>query len=350
MEHVHLLAERLGDVFLGAQVDMPLVAIDEDGVAVQRLAGDARGLDDQRDGERAGDDGGVAADRAFLEHHRAQRAAIVEQLARADVARHEDCVVGQLAAVALVAGEEAEQPVGEVVEVVQPLAEIGVGGARHAGTGGGLLLFHRDLGGEPAVDAGFHAPDPALVVGEHAVGVQDVAVFAAGVEVVGGQHLVDLGAQRLDAGAEPHTLALGVVADRLADHDLRLVQHHGALGDPLLAHEAAHVEWQLVQPRPFHGARADEGAEFGHLGDDHGHDLEGIDFVVAVVARLAVLHHEDAEDLAQALDRYAEEARQTLLAGLGQEAVAAGVRGVPGADRLGGFGDPPDQALADAQA
>ena len=176
-------------------------------------------------------------------------AAVVEQLARADVAGDEDGVVGQLAAVALVAGEQAQQAVGEVVEVVQPLAQVGVGGARHAGAGGGLLLLDRDLGGEAAVDRGLHAADPALVVGEHAVGVQHVAVLAGGVEVVGGQHLVDLGAQRLDAGAQAQALALGVVADRLADHDLRLVQHHGALGDALLADEAADEEGQLVRAR-----------------------------------------------------------------------------------------------------
>ena len=143
-------------------------------------------------------------------------------------------------------------------------------------------------------------------------------------------------------------LALGVVADRLADHDLRLVQHDGAFGHALLADEAADEEGQLV--RAVHGAGADEGAELGHLGDDHGDDLEGVDLVVGIVARLAVLHHEDAEDLAEALDRHAEEAREALLAGLGQVAVAAGVRGVGGGERLGGLGDLADEALADAEA
>ena len=39
------------DGLLGAQVDDALVAVDEDRVAVQRLAGDALGLDHQRDGQ-----------------------------------------------------------------------------------------------------------------------------------------------------------------------------------------------------------------------------------------------------------------------------------------------------------
>ena len=311
VQHLDLLAERLGDGLLRAEVDDALVAVDEDGVAVLRLAGDALGLDDQRDRQRPGDDGGVAADRAFLEHDAAELAAVVEELARPDVAGDEDGVVGEVAAVALVAaGEEPEQAVGEVVEVVQPLAQVGVGRARHAGAGGGLLLLDRDLGGEAEVDRGLHPPDPALVVGEHPVGVQNVAVLAGGGEVVGGQHLVDLGAQRLDAGVQTQPLALRVVADRVGDDDLRLVQHDGAFGDAFLADEAADREGQLVEPRRLHRPGADEGAELGHLGDDHGHHLEGVDLVVGVFARLAVLDHKDAEDLAEALDRHAEEARK----------------------------------------
>ena len=79
-------------------------------------------------------------------------------------------------------------------------------------------------------------------------------------------------------------------------------------------------------------------------------DLEGVDLVVGVLARLAVLDDEDAHDLAEALDRHAEEAREQLLAGLGQVAEAAGVRGVAGVDRLGALGDLADEPLADAQA
>ena len=104
------------------------------------------------------------------------------------------------------------------------------------------------------------------------------------------------------------------------------MQHDGPFGDALLADEAADEEGKAV--RAVHRARADEGAELGHLGDHHGDDLEGVDLVVGVFARLAVLQNEDAKDLAEALDRHAEEARQALLAGLGQVAVAAGVRGV----------------------
>ena len=112
MQHVDLLAEGLGDGLLGPQVDVAEVAVDEDRVAVQRLAGDARRMDHERDRERAGDDRRVAPDRALLEHHAAELAAVVEQLARPDVARDEDRVLGQLAPGRLVvAGEQPQQPV-----------------------------------------------------------------------------------------------------------------------------------------------------------------------------------------------------------------------------------------------
>ena len=42
VQHLDLLAEGLGDGLLGPEVDDALVAVDEDRVAVQRLAGDAR--------------------------------------------------------------------------------------------------------------------------------------------------------------------------------------------------------------------------------------------------------------------------------------------------------------------
>ena len=133
------------------------------------------------------------------------------------------------------------------------------------------------------------------------------------------------------------------------DDDMRLVQHHGAFGDALLADEAADEERQLVRPGELHRARADEGAELGHLGDHHRHDLERVDLVVGVLARVAVLHDEDAQHLAEPLDRHAEEAREDLLAGLGQVAEAAGMRGVAGVDRLGALGDLADQPLPDPE-
>ena len=83
------------------------------------------------DAERARHDGDMAGRAAFLEHQAAQlRAVVVEQRRRPHRARDEDGVV---AAAARARGawswpdQLAQQPVGEIVEVVQPLAQIGIG-------------------------------------------------------------------------------------------------------------------------------------------------------------------------------------------------------------------------------
>jgi hypothetical protein len=348
--HVDLLAKRLGDALLGAEMHRAHVAIHEDQVAVLRLARDPLRMDHERDRQRAGDDRRVAADRTLLEHHPLQTPSVIEQLARADVPGDQDGVLGHVAPLDLrLAGQQPQQPVRQVVEVVEALAEIRIGRPAHAGAGRGLLLLDRDLRGEAAVDGRLDPTRPALVVGEHPVGVEDVAMLALGGEVVGGKHLVDFLAKTREGRVQPRPLVDGVVGDRLADHDLRLVEQDAPLRDALLPDDAAHEEGPLVLFGDLHRPGADEGAEFGHLGDDHRHDLEGVDLVLGVVARDAVLDDEHAEHLAEALDRHAEEGRVDLLAGLGHEAEARGLRRVAGRERCRRLRDPADEALAEAQ-
>ena len=100
----------------------------------------------------------------------------------------------------VLADELAHQPVGEIVEVVQPLAQIGIGDAQHAGAGVGLHALDRGLGGEAGADRLVEPMHPAAVVGEHAVGFEHVAVLAAVGDVAALQHEVEIGAQRLDRG------------------------------------------------------------------------------------------------------------------------------------------------------
>ena len=307
-------------------------------VAVQRLAGDAGGLDDQRDRQRPGDDGGVAADRALLEHH----AALSRGRSRA--ARRGRCcgprgsrpraARGRCGAVA---GEQPQQPVRQVVEVVQPLAQVGVGGCATCACGWRTAPSppRPRRRGRASIEASMPA-DPALVVGEHAVGVQHVAVLARCGEMVGGEHLVYLRAQRLDrrrAAARVSRSGSSLIGSETTI--CGSCEHDVPSATPSWPTRPRDEERPLVRPRAGHRAGADEGAELGHLGDDHGDHLEGVDLVVGVFPRLAVLHHQHAQHLAQPLDRHAEEAREDLLAGLGQVAEAAGMRRVAGVDRLG---------------
>ena len=89
------------------------------------------------------------------------------------------------------ADEPVQQAVGEIVEIVQALAQIGVGLAQHAGAVVGLhpldRRFRRQAGGHRLA----HAPQPALVVGEHAEGLQNLPVLAVMGDVAALDQLVD---------------------------------------------------------------------------------------------------------------------------------------------------------------
>ena len=155
--HRHLVAKGAGDGFFGAQVGNALIAIDQDMVAVQRLAGDAGGVDHQRNRQRPRHDCGVTADRAFLQHHPAQALAIFQKLAGADVARHQHRIFRQRRpGIDPLPGQNAQQAVRQIVKVMQALAQVGIGHLFQPGAGGGLFLFHRRLGRQAKGDVFLH--------------------------------------------------------------------------------------------------------------------------------------------------------------------------------------------------
>ena len=343
--HGDLVAEGVGDRVFGAQVDDALIAVDKDAVAVQRLGGDAFGVDDKRNGQRARDDGGMAADRAFLEHHALEAAAVVEQLARADVARDEDRVGGQLrAGVAALPGQDAQKPVRQIVKIVQAVAQIGVGHRFQPGAGQRLFLFHRRLGRQAAGDVFLHPPHPAAGIGEHAVGFQHLPVFAVG-RFGAGDHRIDREAQFVRRSLEALEFLSRIVAHRIGDDDARLVQPDVPLGRAFLPGRAAEHHRLLVERRKCL-ALADEGAKLGHLGQHHRHDFQRVDLVVGILAGLLALHDKDAELFAQPLDRDAEERGIDFLARLRHVAEAALGRCVGGVDGVRGLGDAAHQPLA----
>ena len=119
-----------------------------------------------------------------------------------------------------------------------------------------------------------------------------------------------------------------------------------AARDALLGDMAAKHDRVLVAGR--HGrAFADESAELGHLGDDHGNHFDGIDFLVGIAARLFRLDHQHAERFAEPLDRHAEEGGIGLFAGLRHVAKAARGGGVIGVDHLAGAGDAAHETFAE---
>jgi hypothetical protein len=111
-------------------------------------------------------------------------------------------------------GQLPQKPVRQVVEVVQPLAQVGVGHRLHPRARRGLFLLHRRLGAEAARDVLLHPAHPAAGAREHPVGLQHLALFGvAGVRR--GQHLVDVDAQPLHRVAQALQFHLRVVGHGL---------------------------------------------------------------------------------------------------------------------------------------
>ena len=74
----------------------------------------------------------------------------LQQFGRAQVARDQHGLLRQRRLPPRAPGEMAQQPVGQIVEIGQPLAQIGIEHLGHAGPGVVLHLQHRALGGEAA--------------------------------------------------------------------------------------------------------------------------------------------------------------------------------------------------------
>jgi hypothetical protein len=340
---------RVQDTAFGAQVDPADIAIDDDPVAGIGVPGDPFRLDHHRYRQGAGDDRRMAGQRALLKYQGDDLAGVLHQLAGADVAGHQHGVLGQLGRIVR-ADQVAQQPVRQVVKVVQTLANIGVGDPLHPGARVRLDLLDRHLGRQSGFDRLVQPAPPALVIGEHAVGLEDLAMLAAGAQAVALDQPVDIAAQRLHGLGQTRALDLGIVGDRVEHHQPRLVQMHHPLGDTVTARDALEHHWPNPAPRPGgQPVRAQERPRLGHLRDHHGDDLQRLDLVLGIVAPGLVLDHQHTHHLAQPLDRHADERVVDFLAGLRQVAKTGRGLGVIGDERLGPFGDAPDQALTDAQ-
>ncbi len=147
----HPLAVGGFDIDRRAQADVAGRTVDDDGIARFDQAGGVGDLADGGNAKRAGDDGDVRGRPAFFQHQPAQAfAVVVEQRRRAHgVAGDQNGVFRQLLARGrmVVAHQHPHQPVGEIVEVVEPVAQIRIGGSQHARAGVGLHAFDAGFGG-----------------------------------------------------------------------------------------------------------------------------------------------------------------------------------------------------------
>ncbi len=244
-------------------------AVDDDGVAGVGDAGGVGDLAHRRDAERAGDDRHVRIGAAFLEHEPAQAlAVVVEQRRRTHGAGDQHGVLRQPVARrrVVLAEQLVHQPVGELVEIVQALAQIRVGRAQHARAGVGLHALDRGLGGEAGRHRLLEAVHPAAVIGEHAVGFEHVAVLAAVGDLAALEQDVEVRPHGLDRRFQPLELLRHVVGDEIGDDHARLVQHHMAERDAVVERGADEMErtaggglerraWRWRRARPRRSSR-----------------------------------------------------------------------------------------------
>ena len=352
-QEADLVGVGVDDVGGRAQVHLARHGVDDGGIAGIDPLHDAARLPDGGDAQRLGDDGNVALRAAVLDDEPAQTpAVVVEQLSRAHGARHQNRVGRQrrgLVGAGDAAGQDAQQPVGQIVEVALALAPIGVVLAQHARAGRVLHALDRGLGGKPALDGLAQPALPALVVGEHAVGLEHVLVLAGTGQVLMAEHLVERGPERDDRRLQAHELLGRLLRHQRGDDDARLVQHdvaeRHAFGDGLSLDHGGELTAQL------HGsAGAGHGPRHQMLGNHHGGRLQHLDILVGVLLLRAVLHHEHAEHLAGALDRNRQQRMVDLLPRLGPVGEGGVARGLGLVDGDVELGAAPDQALAAVHA
>ena len=203
----------------------------------------------------------------------------------------------------------------EVLEIVQPVAQIGIGGTQHARAGIGLHAFDRGLRGKAGGDRLVQPVRPPLVVGEHAVGFKHVAVLAALGDVATFQHAVKVGAQLCQRAVEPLDFLRQVFGDVVVDHDARFVQHDVAERDAV-GQDGSGLVQRMPRGRLGAGLRQrGQLARSDHLRQHHGGGLQRFDLFLDIGALGAVLYHQHAERVAGAQDRHAEEGVVDFFAG-----------------------------------
>ena len=118
-------------------------------------------LPDHRDIQSAGDNGDVRTGRAFFQHHRLQRAAVViEELRRPQVPRHQDEIIsgGDIQNGVIALQQMLEESVGEILQVMNSFSQVRVGDLPHPRVDFVVDLLHRRFRGQPGID---RIADPA---------------------------------------------------------------------------------------------------------------------------------------------------------------------------------------------
>jgi hypothetical protein len=242
-----------------------------------------------------------------------------------------------------------QQAVAQILQIGEPFAQIGIRDLLHARARVVLDPLHRGFRGEAGIDGVADTAEPAAVLGEHAIGLEDLPVLARLAKIGAREQRVDGAMHALDRRLEPGALAYRILGDHLADGDARLVHHDPPHRQSLVELEAFQAFGQQrhrVERRVRRSEQFFAGREFG---EHHGDRLQRLDLFLVVGAEAAVLHRQHPEHATAAQDGYAHQRMEDLLAGL-RLVGEHGVRlRICQRQRPGMRGDVADQTLADGE-
>ena len=246
----HLLQRLVAALALGAEADLVGIGgdhvggrpqvhlaglIDDHGVAGRHPLDEAARLADRGDAQGPRDDGDVTLRAALLQDEPAQPGAVVvEQFGRAHVAGDRDGRAAARRGRGRCRGRRGCAADGRKGR----RGRAGAPASRDRSAAACERVFRsararRPSRRQPAEHGLAQPPLPALVVGEHAVGLEHLAVLTGGGKVLVLEHLVECGLELLQGGVEAVHLLGRIVGDELVDDDARLVHHRVAERDAL---------------------------------------------------------------------------------------------------------------------
>ena len=295
----------------------------------------------------------MSGQRALFQQHAFQPPLVIfEQLGGAQIARNRDRVAtqAQRSRSAELARNRAQQPVGKILEIVHPVGEQRIVDLAHAHAGALLDPLDRCLGGEAGIDRLVDAPLPALVVGEHLVGLEHFVMLAADAEFGLAGHAVDLFAHLVEGEEHALALGLGVVSHDMFDGDAGLVIDGDAAG------EALH---QLQPGEPLRPAEhcwkpgtvlIDQAGVLDQFGEHHGHGLQRLDLDLFIAPWFNVLDAQHPRGALAPDDRHTGERMVFVLAGFRTVREIGVGRGLVEVQRFDIAGNQADQPFADRHA